>query len=677
MHRTANPHFLALGLLLLVPVLVLGQTLPPGDTPPPTAIDLVEQAGDHEMHNADYIIVKDEAINRMKDTGVTYVESYVLYKVLTQAGAKQLAVLRWNFDPQSSFVRVEEINVIRDGKKIPVDVSTVHDLPAPQRSIYWSDRIQTIQLPRLHVGDGIEVKVFKKGYTYALLDNSTPSDERYIPPMEGEYFDIVLFEANVPTLSKKYVLTIPRTREETGEDRRLQAQVYNGGILSSVRYTADSTFYAWWDEDIPAATHEPRQPDQSDFAPKVVMSTAESWEAKSRWFFDVNLNQFEPTPAITEKVNEIFDEAGISNGTEEEKAFALVHWVAQNIRYSGQTMGEGEGFTLHTGEMIFWQRHGVCKDIASMLISMMRAAGMDSYAAMTMAGSRIEDLPADQFNHSVCALRKADGSGWEMYDPTWVPYNHNIWSRLETEQNYLIGTPEGEDMDTIAYSPPKESPLHATHTAQILDDGTLEGTFRFEGEGALDSRLHRLVNHKLTTQQDYLGAVLAPISNAVTDVKFKYHALEDFSRGMWVEISYKVPDYALKVGDGFEFKSPLMQVIPNHTYLFRAAETTWDEERKTDVFLYYTQWVDAEENIELPRGYEVVDTPMIEEVDETYASMKGWSETSRKKGLTVHMQAKVKRRQIPPDDYKGFYRAMTAVGDWADQVYRIEKGGAK
>ena len=43
-----------------------------------------------------------------------------------------------------------------------------------------------------------------------------------------------------------------------------------------------------------------------------------------------------------------------------EKIAAINHWVAQNIRYSGQTMGKGEGFTLHPGAMIFEQRSGVC-----------------------------------------------------------------------------------------------------------------------------------------------------------------------------------------------------------------------------------------------------------------------------------------------------------------------------
>ena len=70
----------------------------------------------------------------------------------------------------------------------------------------------------------------------------------------------------------------------------------------------------------------------------------------------------------------------------------------------------GEGFTLHKGEMTFNDRCGVCKDKAGMLITMLRAAGMKSYPAMTMAGSRIDYIPADQFNHCVTVVKLKDGT---------------------------------------------------------------------------------------------------------------------------------------------------------------------------------------------------------------------------------------------------------------------------
>ncbi|MDP8208198.1 MAG: DUF3857 and transglutaminase domain-containing protein [Candidatus Electryonea clarkiae] len=662
--------------LILIPIFMYSMlfaqdVMPPGDKLPPTVFDRIEMAGEAaDFDDADYIVVLDKAVNRMKESGVTYVDTYVLYKILTDKGSKNRAVMTWGFDPQSSYIDVREVNIIRDGEAIPVDVSAVKELPAPQSAIYWSDRIKTLQLPRLKVNDGIEIITFKKGYTYALLDE--PEDDRYVPPMPGEYFDIVRFEGSVPIIEKKYVLSVPK-------GKLLQSEVYNGSLYSSTSYTADSTFYAWWTFDVPPRPHEPRQPGDTDYVTKVVMSTAESWEAKSKWFYDMNdvkNQQFVYTDEIAAKVKEILEEAGVVNKSEADKAEALNHWVAQNIRYSGQTMGEGEGFTLHSGEMIYEQRSGVCKDIAGMLITMMRAANMDSYPAMTMAGSRIESIPADQFNHCVVALKKEDGS-FVMYDPTWIPYNNDIWSKLETEQHFVVGTPEGETLSSIAYSPPEESFLKVNHKAEILEDGTLKGTFTLNGKGALDSRLRRLVtrNGKANFESSF-SDMLHPVGDRVQDVKYEYHPNDDFSNDMWIKLSYTIPEFAFPIDGGYEFKSPMMQVTTNHVYLFRGASTKWEEERETDVFLYYTQLVDGTETIKLPKGYKAIETTETDEVDETYAYFKGSSETT-KKGLVIRQKAEVRRRQIPPDGYPGFYDAMKGVQDWADQVYRIEKGGAK
>ena len=88
-----------------------------------------------------------------------------------------------------------------------------------------------------------------------------------------------------------------------------------------------------------------------------------------------------------------------------EKIAVLTHWVADNIRYSGISMGKGEGFTLHNLKMNYTDRCGVCKDIAGTLIAFLRMAGFEAYPAMTMAGSRVESIPADHFNHCVAAVR--------------------------------------------------------------------------------------------------------------------------------------------------------------------------------------------------------------------------------------------------------------------------------
>jgi transglutaminase-like putative cysteine protease len=610
---------------------------PPGEEPAPDAFSRLEKAGTADDHGgADHVIVYSEAINKVKPSGVTYVDGYDLTKILTTSGCRDRGVLTWHYDPQSSYVEVREVNVIRDGERV-------------------------------------EVVTYRKGFTYALLaagggaagGAEAPDDDRYIPPMPGEYFDIVLFVDEAPIIEKRYVLRVP-------VDKRLHSEIYNGALYSSTTYTDEYTEFAWWGLDLPARVHEPRQPDASDFAPKVVMATAESWEAKSRWFFDVNREQFEVTPAIQAKVDEIIANEGLEGADDERKAKALVHWVAQNIRYSGQTMGEGEGFTLHPGDMIFEQRSGVCKDIAGMLITMMRAAGMDSYAAMTMAGSRIDEVPADQFNHCVTALKLEDGS-YRMYDPTWVPYNNAIWSYSETEQHYLVGSPEGETLSRIRYSPAEESPLEVSHEANLDGEGNLKGTLEMHGSGAMDGRLRRMVNGVRRRELDARAAgLLSVVSPRVQDVSVTSRVVDDFSGDMWIRIEYSIPKFAQPVAGGYEFTSPMMAVLLSDGNLFGTGGHRWGEERQTDLMLWYTQQVDATETISLPGGLKLQGEPTVDEVDETYAAFAGTATQNGSK-LTVTQRGEIRRRQIPPDGYEGFVKAMTAARTWGDQVFRVAK----
>ncbi len=646
--------------------------VPPGDSPPPTVFSMIKNAGEAEdFDDAPYLFVCDSVVNRVESLGISNLSSYLLYKILTDEGSKELSVLRWHYEPLTNYIDVNKVNIIRGDSVISVPVEKIIDAPAPQHGIYWQDRIKVLQLPRLKIGDGIEVEAFRKGYSYALLGSDQNQDEdnrKFVPPMPGEYFDIVVFEATAPIAMKKYVLKLPA-------GKRLHSEVYNGPFFSSTTYNKDTTTFSWWCIDAPAWEPEEYRPDSTDFLTKVVMASVESWEAKSRWFFEVNENQFRFTEAIKAKVDEIFAGAGVTNGTEEEKAFELVHWVAQNIRYSGQTMGQGEGFTLHPGEMIFEQRSGVCKDIAGMLITMMRAAGMDSYGAMTMAGSRIEKTPADQFNHCVVALKK-DDNRFVMYDPTWVPYDKGIWSLLETEQQYLIGTPEGETLTQIPYSPPEESPLIVSNKGKILPDGTLEATMELRSDGAADAYLRGMACwYPKSQKKNTLSRIFSKAGEQVEILSFEHGDILDFNTPMWWKISYKFPNYAHSIDSVLEFSSPMMQIIMNNRILFRPI-FDWPEERHDDVFLYFTEHVEAVETLELPRGYKVNEPEKDKEIDDTYIYFKGSTEMG-KKAFIIRQQIDLKRRQIPPEGYKGFREAILEGQEYSSTIFRAAKGGSK
>jgi hypothetical protein len=307
---------------------------------------------------------------------------------------------------------------------------------------------------------------------------------------------------------------------------------------------------------------------------------------------------------------------------------------------------------------------------------MMRAAGLNANPAMTMAGARIEEVPADQFNHCVVALRKADGS-YTMYDPTWVPDYKDIWSKYESEQHYLIGSEKGEHLNRIPYSPPEESPMRVTDKAKILADGSLEGVFEFRSDGSMDSRLRRLlVGTRRSEMKNALAQRLKVIADRIEIVDYQCGNPLDFKNSMWWKITYRVPEYATRVDQGYEFKSPLMQLTTNSSTLLSAATGEWPEQRHDDVFLYTTELLDATETVALPMGYKVASPKNGDSVDETYAAFSGSAEMSGSDFL-VKQKVEIRRRQIPPDGYAGFRKALKEAKSYAGTTFRAEKGGSR
>ena len=275
--------------------------------------------------------------------------------------------------------------------------------------------------------------------------------------MRGQFYDIVPFWSDDPTLRKVYRVSLPAEKE-------MQFQSYQGSCASSMRYEDGRKVYTFAKDAILPFRREPNMVDFYDAAPKLMMSTTADWKQKSRWFYGVNedYGSFTAIPEAQKKVDELIR----GKKTELEKVAILTHWVADNIRYAGISMGKGEGFTLHNQKMNYTDRCGVCKDIAGTLIAFLRMAGFEAFPAMTMAGSRVETIPADHFNHCVAVVKLSDGTMMPL-DPTWVPFCRELWSSAEQQQNYLPGTPEGTDLCLTPISDPENHYVRMKHLSYI------------------------------------------------------------------------------------------------------------------------------------------------------------------------------------------------------------------
>lgn len=479
--------------------------------------------------------------------------------------------------------------------------------------------------------------------------------------MKGHFYDVVIFQGDSPMKEKRYDLHMP-------VDKPIQYEVYNGTLFSSERFDEEKIHYSWWLCDIPALEREPGMADVSDVATKLVLATVSSWEEKSRWFASIHDTIFLDNDGIREKVKEITAELK----TDSEKVLELQHWAAQEIRYMGLSMGEGEGYTIHPGKMIFWERAGVCKDKAGMLITLMRSAGYEAYPALTMAGSRVERIPADQFNHCVVAWRRRDGS-YTMLDPTWVVYSREPWSSAEQEQHYVIGTPWGEDLMQIPYSPPEKHTLLVVSRADIDEQGNLRGTMKISGTNYMDQRMRRcLGTHRRDDLRAYIEGWLSSISKSVELKKFSIGDPLDFSGDFVLDLEYRIPRYALASDGVLDFRSPAWTLTASNSRLFSASTAVDVEKREHPLFIWFTQKLELDEAIRLPRGFRPREASRSIGESNEYASLAvEWSFTGRM--FKSRGEVLVKRRTIPPEAYPGFRGIVSKAVDYAAERMIVER----
>ena len=623
--------------------------------------ELISISGSAEDYpGADYISVFDSTHVDVQESGLSYVNTHRLVKILTPSGALDHRVITYGYDPLSAWVEIKKVIIYRkDGTTEELDMDNVLDYPAPARMIYWGAREKMIEVGKLEPGDAVEVFLFKKGYTYALLLDGQPQteDERYIPPMRGHFYDIVPFWSSEPVLEKVYIAEIP-------EDKIVQYEFYNGEVRSSASLIGDKMVYNFTKTGIMPMKREPNMLAWTDEAPELLISSSPDWYAKSLWFHGVNedYGSFESTPEIDGKVAEILEGARNFNDT----ISRLTHWVADEIRYSGISMGEGEGYTLHTGEMNFTDRCGVCKDKAGMLITMLRAAGLESYPAMTMAGSKINYIPADQFNHCVTVVKNPEGE-YELLDPTWVPFIRELWSSAEQQQNYLMGIPEGADLAVTPVSDPENHFFNITGSAELKENGDLKGKFILRAEGQSDASIRRyFVRSYKSDWYRNMKRQLQEISPAIEIKKMDFGKPYDYMSGpITITVEYKVPGYA-RVLDNEMILDPVItkgifKAGMSHLYV----NTSLDE-RKYGFRDRCSRLVQLEEKIKIPDGY----TPKTKEWSEKFGDATAEYEGKihfDNNTLTLKERIRLGKRVYEPEDWPIFKKVVQQQKDFADR----------
>ena len=587
----------------------------------------------------------------MEESGLSHVINHQCIRANDYAGCRDLATIKVDYDPLSAYVEFRQVLVHHADGSVEDVLLRVYDYVAPARLIYWGASQKMVQIGHLDPGDEVEYTTYRKGFTYALLGND--DDSKYIPPMRGHFYDIVPFWSDNPVNKKVYQVSVLT-------EKNLRFELYNcmSDGLCSVSIDSviegDRTVYTFTKDNITPLKREPHALANNDIQCKLLLSTSPNWQAKSIWFYGVNedYGSFVPTPEVQAKVNELVRSAK----TEQDSIAILTHWVADNIRYAGISMGPGEGYTLHNAQMNFTDRCGVCKDKAGMLVTMLRAAGFKAYAAMTMAHERIDRIPADQFNHSVCAVQHRDGT-YEMLDPTWVPNVRELWSSAEQQQGYLMGLPEGADLMYTPLSAPENHYIRIKAETEIGEDGTLSGFITITAEGQSDRAVRGVFSARTAEWMRNMEFELLKIAPGARISKIQ-HTDNDKYLQQPVTISYHftIPDYAV-----VDKTTLIFTPLSARNFYSRAMSHLFFDvtpESRTQPFSdACSRLVEIKETITLPAEYKQLHFPFVNGVADPAASFgcQYWMEGNT---LTFAETAMLGKRVYDATDWNCFRQVV-------------------
>lgn len=421
--------------------------------------------------DADNVIARNSTVTRYAADGTSRTVDDMVIKVLTEKGRKSERTQSFGYNTFYEELKILQACVLKaDGSVVAVDAAKnskeMTDQSTMSMNIYDpNERRVVLVIPQLAVGDAVRV-----------VTEKTVKKTR----MTGAFFDWQGFESYCPIVQARYEVRGPK--EKPLKSQALLAPVA-GTVKSWVTEEGGENVYVWEARDVPQAFPEPDMPSFYTCTQRLLVSTLDSWEEVSRWYWNISEPHLQPTPEILEKVRELTEEAK----DDAEKIDRVFRFVSQEIRYMGITVEkEAPGYEPHDVKLTFDNRYGVCRDKAALLVTMLRAAGLDAYPVLIMAGPKIDPtVPVPYFNHAITAVKKADGS-YILMDST-DEHTKDIFPAYLFNKSYIVANPSGETLRVSPVAPAEENMLVATTTLRLDGNGSVAGETTFDFFGINDN----------------------------------------------------------------------------------------------------------------------------------------------------------------------------------------------
>ncbi len=542
------------------------------------------------------------------------------YKILRPGGREHGLVLA-PFDQHSKVTSIRGWCIPAQGKDYEVKDKDAIEISIPR--INGSDEISDVrdkmlQIPAADVGNIV-------GFEY----------EKEESPLVLQ--SIWRFQGQDPVKDAKFTLQLPAGWEYVASWRN----------HSEIKPTlAGNNQWIWTVSDVKRIRPEEEMPPWAGVAGEMTVTyfppggagnrAFRDWKQMGLWYMDLTQSRRDATPEIKQKT------AALTQGmsTPYAKMAALAKFVQQDIRYIAIELGIG-GFQPRPAAYTFQHRFGDCKDKATLMGSMLKEIGVDSYYVIINSERGAVDSSTsaqNAFDHAIIAVHLPEGSNnvalvsvvqhpalgrLLFFDPTddLTPFGQ-LSGSLQGNYGLLVG-PEGGELYRLPTLATSSNGVTRTALMSLEANGNLTGTFQESRVGDLAASERARI--KLTTKDtDRVKVIEGLLSQSLANFSVTQATmsnLQDTSQPFDLNYSIVVQRYAKPAGD-------LLLVRPRLIGIKASGLLETKEPRELPVILPGPQKDVDRFEIKIPTGFEVDDLPPPVDVEYSFASYHSKTEAA-------------------------------------------------
>lgn len=594
--------------------------------------------------NANYVTLYEE-VNIVINPNLSCTETKrVVCKVLNESGINiadnVIYYLADNESVEIDFAKTMDV----DGNIFHISDNAIEDGSVYGAGFPEYDKLHKVKfsLPEVKVGTIIDFKLTKKRKKIDV----------FAPLLIEENF-----RGEEPLLKKVVSAVIPK-------NLNLNTELFRGDkILFSEKEDKDAKKFIWTIVDSPKINPEPDMPVFEDIAPRLVAGIQDTWGNIGQECYRSLKKKFIPGKELEKKVKELIK----SQKTAEDKAKALYDYVAAEIKYVNVP---SPNYSYEPNELndIFKNKFGNGLDKTYLLYGMLKSAGLNPYflwICPQSAGELSKKVPSmGQFSIPLVVLNSK--GKFQYLNPSFdtVPFN-NLMGVYQKVYGLLIkAESQVELIETPLYDENKEF-ISNKLDVNLLPNGEINVQKEINLSGDYEIQFRTFKDLTPEEQNQEMQKQVSSIYPNAQLINFKISNLKDINERIKINITYKIPDYALKAGEEL-----LVFQLPEINY-----DASMVGKQKREFPLQWpSKMLEANEiSINIPDGYKISYLPR-EYLFNDLSSVKYYAKlTSGNKKILFKDEYRRNTINLSVGQYTAFKKCIEAKAAFSKEWIVLEK----